>query len=639
MAPSLCQFPPDLLAQMLSYVSGSDLVELWKCGNTNLSSKITSSVSRVSLDETETLAAPPIPAMVFQLKSLRQFSLKCLQTRLPSVGSSILRLPKTLESLTVTCGYQDEFFNQDESGELCHPLTVYNNIPSRLIDLASRFSGLIELHVGDTAVWLPSDLVALPPTLTRLAASKILIDYPQLEITKFLALGLLPRGLLRLETTLSFELGDPTSKAFLKDWSLAPPHLDYISAVEGLGDFKNYDWLPKSLRKWSVTLFDDWTVKLARSLPPLLEELELNVYEADSSFEKKKTDVVRELPKQLKSLSSQYKLPASSIESLPKTLTKLELCWNDTFWLDLRSRMEKLGGGSLNEKSFSIWPPSLRHLRLMSCGISAKDLNLLPKTLTFLNASIGGLADPPKSSYQITLSPVLQDLDLLLCLNSQASVTFSMLPRSLTRASFDLKGRDDRSVSFPKIDDFALPSLTSLTLPIAFEVPSPPEPKLGAMLALKVLVLARWHLPEWSFSILPRTLTYLVVDDLRLKVAQAGAEGPRPFEGLPSSMASLAIHTVTHAPMQTLSPLSFASFPLLEYLDVSVLIMRFPSATLRSLPRKLRYLSLRLIDLADEDAPFIPRYLEKLNFELDTQVLLSRPEVEKYWPYRYQPTA
>ena len=469
----------------------------------------------------------------------------------------------------------------------------------------------------------------LPATLTHLSIYQISISYANLERTGFLALGLLPRGLRRLETKLEFSSfgDDPTH--FLNDWAHAPPYLEYITDFTIQNNRNSYEWLPRTLLECPNLAAREWNLEAVRSLPPLLQSLTLDNWIDHTSFIAAGTNLFLELPKHLKTLSIVSTPIEGILPILPLTLTNLSvrITWP---WALVRDEMERIGAGAITSKSYSFWPPSLT-----SCSFDQhcdmKDFELLPRTLRDLKVHIN--ATPSNRSDRLALPPTLQALEFYFDLGFTPKVDFIAgdFPASLSSLTF-ARGAIAQT-KFPSLDRFLPPSLTSLVLPVFIEKPARQVPKLGPLTKLTTLTLGRWLFQTWSFDSLPRTLTSLTVEGLEAKTF----DSPKNCvlsEALPVSLTFLQLVGIDqpsfgNTELPVFSRKNFASMTKLKTLYVQK-IAKFPSQILRTLPRSLTNLMLPLSFLDDADAPYIPPRLLRASFSVDG--LFKRSLIAEHWP-------
>lgn len=657
----LNRFPSEVLGLILGFPSSSALViKLWACGDSLLTSKLASGVTSVELRADNRLCNT-IPKLLLELRSLRRLSLTSEGNLLPRLSdwpSTISRLAPTLTELAVSSpDGPDCLLNhtaESDQNKLQCTLTATPHGLSRLVDLRAILPNLLSLKIEGWRHMQALDLALLPSSLTSLSVGSIVPDSPEGQLTStqaylhhFRLMSLLPRSLTTLNAALplSFLTTDAANDencvaAFLADWQAAPPSLTHLSLpLLTSGGFPSLSWVPRTVVSCNFVQVTsasrppnertsrppNWTLERMRTLPPLLESLEI-LHVINSSFSDAGTHWSLELPRRLTSLRTQLSLlPSNRIPELPKGLNNLELI----------QPSRSFDWGYITQHADFAWPP-LKSLLMLADTTRMEHINLLPKTLTQLRISVEDDINASNPELEIDGSvfpPNLTSLDLAFdCPSARKMLIIStLLPPKITKL-FLLDPHNSRigleSNSVEKLPSALLDLQISPTLLI--DMTYAPSPSFLRFESLQKLVLSRWLL-SWSFNVLPRALSILRLMDCHCTIRAPEAANTILCEGMPTSITELEIraeYSSTRLPLPAYSPLSFAKLPRLRSLVVAE-FYPFSSAVLRTLPRDMSCLKLALAWSDENDCAFMPPALTTCDTGPAAYKDLKRAQ---YWP-------
>ena len=602
----LGHLPSEILGCILNPLENSFLfLRLWKCGNHILNRKLSLAITSVDLRHSD-LVTSQYPRALSELSHLRHLSMISPYTLISNTGSwsiEVDKLSQTLESLFIDSTDQKSYLlNYDPKSTLdcpCYIRTQYARGVSRMIDLGSLFPSLRTLKIGEENDPLElSDFAALPPTLTYLATPRLCIS-----IDKPVLMAYLPSSLQTLDSEVFIEFAKSSSsnQFIFDDWAHPPPHLELIRRLWFSNGPLHWNWLPRTLqRAWlSETAGGmDWTLTRALSAPPLLKELEITGVDHDS-FDSVGKDQgndsshISHLPTTLEILRISRPIPLP-INLLPRSLTSLNLkfCVRRQFYAV---------GDSVNLPS--LWPPKLTHIKADTPQLDGL-VSILPYGLQKLDLRV----TPGKPTFDAALLPrTLTDLRITSRYPFINLEIVQRWPPALTKAYLS-NGKDHHRIR--DLPD----SLTSLTLHSSFRPDAPEHTPFSFPSKLTELEIPWCY--ATAFESLPRTLIRLNVAQSIIDIESSGSSGDI-FATLPATLEYLRLET--HLPNDffipmppTLSALSFSTLHRLEELWLGQNFARFPSAVLRVLPRALKILSIALSCLLEQDAPYIPRLLERL---------------------------
>lgn len=343
----LSSLPAEVVGQILT---GANVLQLWKCGDTVMNKKIALGVVRVRL-EAITWMKCNFPPLIFELRSLRQLHISSTHELVahPSEWPSIIKsLPQSLEDVYLNAPLTQFAFINFEGNQV--KTTQYERGVSRFVDIGALLPRLrtLEFAHGDHVFEL-GDLAALPNTLTALRALATTEVAPSVSP--------LPSSLRRLSCNIACK-----------------PSIEFWSPLSNLESFEvrtwpggTAAWLPRSLThlryEEGYKALLTWTQKLARSFPPHLKNLHLSRFDLHSFVD---TNWIAELPRYLTSFSldtsdtySSFTIP---VASLPRTLESLKV----SHWL--RTNLEatsffELQGTSAEAKRAN-WPSSITSLSM-----------------------------------------------------------------------------------------------------------------------------------------------------------------------------------------------------------------------------------------------------------------------------------
>ena len=624
---SLNQFPPEVLDLILGSKTSSYLaLRLWSCGNSILKSKLSSGITYMNLKAGWSLQTG-FPPMLLKLPNLRYLSIKVtgnLMRHPLEWKGLILSLPSTLETLKIDCSDCD-FCLRNFAPEWTEtaPLYIETTYPmgtSNLFDISQQLPRLTRLKICGTKQFFACDLPSLPSTITDLKFEGIQRQGFRLMMSS------LPRSLVRLRTTVV----GPADSVGIADWLNCPPNLTRIDKVNEFYPQTNYAWLPRSLKHVTINgaqrlpfnFSDTAALTLPSSYESIVFNLPFNLVEHNgpdisASWASKVSPRLTTLDVTTPERSA---FDAHLLRYLPHTLTDLTINFEHINWIGLPSRLEI---ETADPSTFdSGWPPHLLSLALRGI-ISCEDFYRFPRTLSKLSVTLGnGIHSARHEGY--------------------VSIKSKDLPPNLTQMTLrgfgedtDIIGPLPETLQHLELLEYLRPNAVS-TLHYKLLIPQPlPQSITFLSAGLTQNRLALWlpppcltrlctsHLLFTDFESLPRTLTSLVISDL---------EGP-PLQrhvnltyGLPSSLVKLIIYKPFYF-ASLLTPDSFANLPLLKEMNIHQDII-VPSAAIRNLSRHLKHLKIEITDLKEEDASFLPPYLESLNLGfLDMKIPLGQ-----YWP-------
>ena len=607
----LASFPPDIIGEIFNGAGRSHLVlEMWKCGDRVLNKKLSIGVTKIDLKRYAYRVPFPFPTLVSQFHSLRSL---CLNRSgcAPQKHFDLNSLPQTLERLEINAtNSHNAFFNYAPDSTTSEPKYIETDYPrgrSRLIDLNALFPHLhtlgmtpqfeSQIHFAET------DFAALPASLTCLKLSKIMSTGHFMRS--------LPRKLRRIEAKV---IWSTDSEAAL-DWQSAPPSLEYIRYL-GSPDYdtatQGLSHAPRSLTCETIA-YPEWTLTLSRTAPDNLEEI-TDVDELDeTSF--LDPNWVSELPKGLKKLEAASPLH-DFLGHLPRSLTYLANRTDEKEETDWRPVQE-----AFTQEVNTFWPPGLTYLRMSLFELN--HIKLLPRMLTTMSITlqlenteghkllVDGNDFPP----QLTDMTIYPPND---CISFGISGT---IPTTLTRVSFEESSGALENETLAKLPQSLSSLLVNMTLNLTMEtIPQ----YIGAQLTL--IEVGEW--PLTSLGALPRDLTHLVV----LKLTHFEIQDPTTnlTESLPASLRYLRLSWNHNLDGVNWSSRSFENLPNLTYLDAIGRLPAFESGVLRSLSRKLTYLTIGLAKLDPSDLAFLPPNLACC--ALGGGIDWTMPEIVENWP-------
>lgn len=552
-------------------------------------------------------------------------------------------LPQTLESLELeSLESHLAFMNFRPNSDPSEPEyveTVYPRGASRFIDIEKLFPRLHTLVLLSTASeggmdgFLPSDLAALPSTLTRFCSIPLSI-YNESKLMQ-----VLPRSLQDLDVPLT--LPTTPNDELKADWAQSPPELTTMSYIGWPGTMKDMSWLPQSLTDCDLTGSFELNLKTARDLPSGFLSLRLrhSDFAAFAKVESPSENWVACLPRGLTSLemTSNFAqiIKASDLPFLPRNLSSIFVNNIMQYSIDLpslrsafSSSMEGAEASSMAFASAStlLWSatPRLTFLAIPFHSISVEDIKIFPRTLKYLCVCLENRARTIIDSND--LPPSLTTLDL----RGESSISLSHELPSMVTSFFALTIRLEKFGL--DVDSVAKLPSTLLVLKANLVGSHTVFRQSGIRYtfppSLTKLELRQWF-SEWA-TFVPRTVT--AMDLFLFQVLKPDGEKMAErdlFCDFPPNLTRLSISEMTRYGSQfgpnkeanKLSPTSFASLPRLRFLRVPA-GASFPSATLRSLSRVLTEIAATFQSIDEVDAPFFPPSLTSINLNcppIDTE--------------------
>lgn len=582
----LSALPGDVLGLIFSRLDTSFLLlDLWLCGDTLLNSKLASNVTAIEMVSAGSSAEPP--QFLAHLRRLRELELSASFLYFPKESECVERWSKSIHTLRLKGSSSYKAFLPQAS-------MLAGAHPNFFIDLASLFPLLTTLELHDPSYMnsckITSKLSFLPPTLTTLMMDCITVTSDDLPF-----MAALPRTLIRLDVRLMLNCFQSMER-FEDDWSNAPPHLEYIHHLHCQGVPTTLRWIPASMRiglLGGTTQFA-WNSAMASSLVAQVDELRLDSVGAHLDLGPR--DAM--LPRTLKSLAWNSVAPPA----FPDSLTSLT--WNTVHSTDnLNVPLNALYADRSLAGSF--WPSKLTHLTLRDYKIPSKMLEILPRTLLYIDIFIQDQQGEMVTLNAATFPPNLTSAHL--CFVNAHMVSFAgQLPISMT--SLDLGPVFNHAIKLDA-EPLAILNTSSLTtLEVFLSLDSDYFPFPPHLTKLNIDGMR----PSW-LKALPRTLTFLQSTCLFESESNESNERSDDFEHLPPRLETLMINEGANTFERKFTAASFSSVPSLRVLNILGL-GTFPSATLRSLPRRMRELYIRLEKIEVKDLPFIPSNLA--NFQV-----------------------
>lgn len=540
-------------------------------------------------------------------------------------------LSPALETLCLVSSDSDQAFrNYSPSHTASKPSfieTDYGRGKSTWIDAGALFPRLTRLEIGRWEFYIDQffderDLAGLPSTLRELKVSHIYRLLMQGSVMRAL-----PRTLERLEAQTKWS---PHSVA---DWQNAPPNLTYVSGIYCSHNVDSVDyapWIPPTIEIGSMqTSNDDWTAqRVLGQLPPTIRQLSVNNLHA-SSFDGKETDWMGSTPRSLTSLEVRLHSAFSRavLTQLPPHLTYLHITVvvkGATIFGEFRGEQE--------HGTSSLWPKTL-HTLVLGPNCDAKDIRLVPKTLTILEMQFN-----PESYglYKFEAEDLPRNLKTL------ALVTSHFKPAHRVNSGIFLPSLTSYGISFTSGKNLPLHvfsrGLIESQLPSSLKhlsfrmtaVPSPTEAPWVLPSQLLTLKTSIWRI-QWLKS-LPRTITTLSITTL-CGLRELRDNGPIDlFAHLPTALTSLNLdsHSQEKFLQCTFSTSSLASLSQLYDLTCSA-VYAFPSSIFKDLPKSLRRLDVSLNSDNPEDAPFLPSSLHMCTIN-EGRLAWETTALTKHWP-------
>lgn len=607
---ALALLPPDFFDLVLGFHSTSYFaLLLWKCGCKLLNSKLSAGVTRLYLrNRRERFCASSGPSIAFNLRSLHSLTLHTAKTLAVSpldASKLISSLPVSLEALDISAalGVQAFFNHAPEStyDDLKCIESHYTRGYSRIIDMETLFPRLRSLKIADSSKgeFLAPDFAGLPTSLTSIKV-RTLID--PLDWQAFL--DQLPPHLRSLGT-----IDFSSSPLPLPPWPAGRlPDLRSIDFLRRFG-FRP-QMLPPSLTSTAETF--SWKLETSGAWPlPNLTELYLQIESFSSTAG---TPWYSKLPKSVTALGfdaegddPEEQITSSDLYRLPSNVTRLIIA-GESLALSDKADLRHCPASPLVDLSlyqdylslalFRQLPPTLRKLKVKVTTDAGNVFRFeeLPPCLTDLCLQVDGQS----LSYEGQLPKGLTYLDLNY--NQMSQETFNLLPNSITSltANFRRKASEVRSNS-------------------GWKLPT----------SIRSLIIQQWA-ADGLADLSQYQLLHLHIRELIGVDKSVAIRNGSLLEPLPSSLTTLLLNYGTepgsnlHIPNQRMSHLQ--SLERLSISDIGV----FDSSILREIPRnRLNRLEIKLSQVREEDAPFIPPNLDTLALGLRD---LSAPWIAQYWP-------
>lgn len=597
----LADLPSEILAQIIGYKHISYcILQLWKCGNTLLNTKLSSGVTYVHL-EADHFLPRRYPLMLSELRNLRYLYVFSAYDDPIILSKSVRKLPPTIEALhLITSNSLCAFRNYTTDKLDCYPNHIksdYGRGETSYYDTSTFFPRLhtLELRASEhrpLSYKDVADFAGLPSSLTRLITNDICLHRERQDIMQYL-----PRSLIRLEANIQLKaLNEFDTRPFLDDWANAPPQLEHVDFISFECDISSASWIPPTLTSGDIVELNRsiFTPEFAASLPPTLGQLYIRSLPF-AQFELQHKNWALELPKHLHTLTLNLTTPSDAetaehrhlwhqIACLPRSITNLSFIGfeNVMSWHTIPSN-----NISLN------WPPALTSFDSSGDYFYAQHFKLLPTTLTSFKAYIGE-GDPI-----IDGSTLPRNLTLLSLRGKWILAPLSItnhLPTSLTDLTIESERSCKQGVTRETFERLQL--LTSLKrLVLDFRSPQENNPEAVPVSLPLPPNLEELDMPvleiSWIAS-LPRSLTVLRVDEFR-GTQRSIDLGFKHFLDLPPRLVSLLPSQFGNGeiPIPVFPEGFFPHLPALRELEIPT-IGKFPSSILRALPTGLKILSIDL---------------------------------------------
>lgn len=668
----LSELPGEILDLIVTHKDCSYiLLDLWKCGNGLLTSKLRASVTDVYLLQDQLLGGR-VPRLLSSLQGLRSLTLQSFDALMSSPFEwepLISSLPMSLESLHLKS--EDScfaFVNFAPESTAIDPECVETQLErgmSHFIDIGCRFPRLRALTCDLSGSDLsPKEFaVALPPHLTQLTSQGLVIN-DTMALCGDLWLAYLPKSLesISVLNVREEEEAEPEGArlwdlpAFLDDWSNAPPNLHTIGHLN-MALVTRLDMLPRTLTHCILKCPPLLLPSALKQAPTHLNCLVLNVHDDLDAH-------LLALPPHLTrfDLATKILLGASHIALLPRTLIELRIK-HDMDWASLKEEQQSqvargarsaaadgaLPSEVLSTATNTTWPPNL--LRLATSIPSAMPLVEVPfpSTLTSLNLTRQPETAANSEPYVSDVSwipPRLTSLMVQAPSTTHPSIfSFHLLPPTLV--SLSKNGQTSRNIDGERVSEIwpAMGSSTqhlkalrtiSLSSPLVERIPDgSPSPIFPSHLTSMLEVPL--HI-DW-FAKLPRTLLKLSIEVLSGLKTSPFIKTNDLFAYLPPRLKSLVIERLddweekweqnANLDIVFISN-SFSTLAQLEELTVRAGV--FSTSLLRVMSRRMKSLVVCLASIDKEDAPRIPPRMTKLF--VGTRVDYKKPWVAAHWPIR-----
>ena len=371
----LAHFPASVLGLILGIPSSSYLIiNLWKCGDLQLNSKLASGVYYARLSA-EQVAFNRVPLLLSELRGLRHLHLESTKKLFDDTQTclnALQNLPKGLTCFKFDVPGLEPFVRFKSE----HPLKDY--LPTGLTELY--------LYIDEES---PLAAEHLPSNLLRLG---LLSGYTSVPHDRPFFANL-PRGLLFIDGTLHFE------RVCVDDVALAPPQLESISEIVLACTITDWSWFPRLATKCSLKCYN-WRPSQTSLIP--VGTMRLYANQKLEQFGSGGVSFLGNLPRSLQKLHIK----------IIQTLTE---CIGDDFF-DLSLWPSNLTSLSIQCRFFSeyaLLPPTLTSLALDTVDYDDNARNLefrfeqLPPNLIELHLTQRGLELRTIDLYYISLNTAL----------------------------------------------------------------------------------------------------------------------------------------------------------------------------------------------------------------------------------------
>lgn len=648
--------PPEILKAILVPSISYQIINLWKCGDTQFNERLSAIITEVDLRHDKLLPSkyPRLLSRLNKLKSLTLISPTSLFVDPHDWLTELNCLSKTLESIEIrTDDSRHAFVHHTATwteAKRSYIETDYGLGKCRLIDIATVLPKLSSINISHPRTLFPTrierpplrldDLIfGLPSSITILALPNFL-NIAESNDTKNV-FSILPRSLTELRAIVflsgAYDFSPSGHENIRTDWSSAPPNLKLIKLLMCPSFIRPED-LPRALESMcevtrDLSLDEAEYGDVRNRWPPNLQKMTLGLISpANTSKPISAVNWGLQLPASLTELKIDGTLNepilGANIIHLPRTLASLSIEHTVMDLSTLEAHIPDFGDESGFLQNF--WPPSLTALTIRLKGFAPR---FLPRTLRTLDASFQK-EDVSGDELEIAMSelpPTLIKFHLDFKFSCKA-VLVGTAPKTLE--SFTV-WRTDPSLGCleAKAMDNLPDTLTLLkvcpVLPLLANTPWKLPSKLTR------LEIVDWHC-HWVQKVLPKTLTHF--DAFRISGLSNASSTiiSEMFNDLPPLMQYFTIshpYTGENRSQVMMSLRAFQGLKYLTYLDVSKAIGTFASESLRIFSRELRTMKLRMAKISADDVPFFPPLLRVIDINYEC-VDWSIRDLAKYWPLR-----
>lgn len=462
--------PPEILDLILSLDNQSPAVlALWFTGDSLIQHKISSSVTRICLVNTQEFALCRIPKFLQNLRSLRDLRIIRSGDRLISMNQSrqvLQNLSKTLRTLELDCRDWSFLIASSTPQEDTSPISnapLHGAEPSSDSEwsLKKAFPVLETLWLGDTENMSLSQIADLPPTLSSLRTSFML---SQADASLFFRS--LPRSLTELRVR---------GQLWVENIKDLPPQLTDLQckAEQLVLQPQHMIEMPRSLTRMKLNTAVSLSPALLASYPPNLTSIS-DLSRFDSDHVNETYDFRRALPRlrKMKGTTDFACLPTASImRSLPNTLVSIHYMINPREMepKDWPQSLTSLHIRSLRLQGLPcpVFPSTLLALTVEARHgdehLVSEHISKLPRSLTSLECSVSKMSD------QLEFPPTLTRL----VLKCEPTLQWTEIVRSSAR-SLGL-GAKKMEPLFSKVNLNSEKDLETLALPISLSTSFPFE--------------------------------------------------------------------------------------------------------------------------------------------------------------------